>query len=67
MLGNVNFIMADFRYTADLPDKQLINVPNTDAASKSAEGEKPQIPKKVGLILQKTVMIIYLTFMCWYS
>uniref|UniRef100_A0A3P9BT69 Bromodomain, testis-specific n=1 Tax=Maylandia zebra TaxID=106582 RepID=A0A3P9BT69_9CICH len=39
-------ITPNFRYTADLPDKQLINVPNTDAASKSAEGEKPQIPKK---------------------
>ncbi|XP_035763327.1 bromodomain testis-specific protein isoform X2 [Neolamprologus brichardi] len=39
-------IRPNFRYTADLPDNQLINVPNTDAASKSAEGEKPQIPKK---------------------
>uniref|UniRef100_A0A669EEU8 Bromodomain-containing protein 2 n=1 Tax=Oreochromis niloticus TaxID=8128 RepID=A0A669EEU8_ORENI len=39
-------IRPNFRYTADLPDNQLINVPNTDAASKSAEGEKPQIPQK---------------------
>ncbi|CAI5639031.1 unnamed protein product [Oreochromis niloticus] len=39
-------IRPNFRYTADLPDNQLTNVPNTDAASKSAEGEKPQIPQK---------------------
>ncbi|XP_070817506.1 bromodomain testis-specific protein isoform X1 [Chaetodon trifascialis] len=37
---------TDFRYPEDFPDGPLTHVPETDAASKSTEEEKPQIPRK---------------------
>jgi len=42
-------IMADFRYAEDLP-AQLINVPYTNTASKSAEEGKKEIPQKVSIV-----------------
>lgn len=42
--------MSDFRYPEDFPDSQVTNVPYTNTASKSGEEEKPQIPKKVGIV-----------------
>ncbi|XP_030584258.1 bromodomain testis-specific protein isoform X2 [Archocentrus centrarchus] len=42
-----------FRYAGDFPDSQVTNVPYIDAASRSAEEEKPQIPKK-DIVLKNT-------------
>uniref|UniRef100_A0A4W6D0A2 Bromodomain-containing protein 2 n=1 Tax=Lates calcarifer TaxID=8187 RepID=A0A4W6D0A2_LATCA len=37
---------SNFRYTEDVLDSHLTNVPYTNPASKTAEEEKPQIPRK---------------------
>lgn len=56
--------MLDLRYPEDFPDSQLTDVPYSNTASKSAEEERPQIPKKVsvvelGLLLQIQVLKIF--------
>lgn len=43
-------VMLDFRYPEDFSESQLTNVPYTNTARKSAEEERPPIPKKVSIV-----------------
>lgn len=51
-------IIPDFRHPEDAPDSQLTNVPYANTASKNAEEEKTQNPKKVSILSQSLLIQI---------